>query len=611
MATIVYLDAEDEITSAATRIRQAKDKRVGLVIPYGSRVATSRINFKLLSREAMVSGRRLDIVAPDASARALAGVRGAARVLVGGGVRGGARRARRRHEAGRHGGDGGRCGCGRRGRGPRRARREGQRDQGPPGRRGRHDRRPGGGDHGRAPRPVDVAAPGAHDAAMRRGAGRGRPPQPRGPGREAPPAIGPAGALIAGLIVLLLGLGAAAVAAFLFLPTADITITPHVEAVGPIDLVVTADPGATAVDEEAGVIPAQTVQIPVEVADEFPATGRRVEETAARGAVRMRNCDPSAAYTIPSGTILRTDGGVGFSLDESLFLPVAVISGSGANVDLRCSTSDVSVTAVEQGPDGNVPAGSITVVPARYNRTLITATNPSATDGGTREEFTRVSRRDVQSALETLDAQLAAQFESQLEDPSTVPAGTTLFPETAVMGEATPTVDPETLVNEEVESFTLGLTATGSALAVDESPVEAIAETQLEAAVTPGWVLVPDSTRVAVGEGTVAGDVVEFRVAGVAKQVQPVDGEALRSQVMGLPADDARAVLAPYGDVDLRLWPDMVTTVPTLGQRVTLVVLEPVDDAPIEEPVPATAAPTEPPTATPDGESPGEPVPSG
>ena len=58
MATIVYLDAEDEITSAATRIRQAKDKRVGLVIPYGSRVATSRINFKLLSREAMVSGRR-------------------------------------------------------------------------------------------------------------------------------------------------------------------------------------------------------------------------------------------------------------------------------------------------------------------------------------------------------------------------------------------------------------------------------------------------------------------------------------------------------------------------------------------------------------------------
>ena len=72
MATIVYLDAEDEITSAASRIRAAADSRVGLVIPFGSRVATSRINFRLLAREAMSHGRRLDIVAPDASARALA-----------------------------------------------------------------------------------------------------------------------------------------------------------------------------------------------------------------------------------------------------------------------------------------------------------------------------------------------------------------------------------------------------------------------------------------------------------------------------------------------------------------------------------------------------------
>ncbi len=72
MVTIVYLDPEDEITSAATRIRQAPGTRVALVVPFGSRVATSRINFRLLAREAMVNGRRLDIVAPDASARALA-----------------------------------------------------------------------------------------------------------------------------------------------------------------------------------------------------------------------------------------------------------------------------------------------------------------------------------------------------------------------------------------------------------------------------------------------------------------------------------------------------------------------------------------------------------
>ncbi len=72
MAAIVYLDPDDEITTAAARIRQATDPRVAIVIPFGSRVATSRINFRLLAREAMANGRRLDIVAPDASARALA-----------------------------------------------------------------------------------------------------------------------------------------------------------------------------------------------------------------------------------------------------------------------------------------------------------------------------------------------------------------------------------------------------------------------------------------------------------------------------------------------------------------------------------------------------------
>src|SRR6266550_793440 len=62
---IVYLDVDDEITSAASRIRSAAGTKVALVIPYGSRIATSRINFRLLSREALVSNRRLSVIAGD------------------------------------------------------------------------------------------------------------------------------------------------------------------------------------------------------------------------------------------------------------------------------------------------------------------------------------------------------------------------------------------------------------------------------------------------------------------------------------------------------------------------------------------------------------------
>ena len=44
---ILYLDIDDEITTAANRVREA-DATIAIVLPYGSRVATSRINFRLL-----------------------------------------------------------------------------------------------------------------------------------------------------------------------------------------------------------------------------------------------------------------------------------------------------------------------------------------------------------------------------------------------------------------------------------------------------------------------------------------------------------------------------------------------------------------------------------
>src|SRR5207245_559331 len=78
MAQLLYLDIDDEITSAAARIRSASDVRVALVLPAGSRLATSRINFRLLAREAQARHRNLSIVAAEGSARSLAASAGLA-----------------------------------------------------------------------------------------------------------------------------------------------------------------------------------------------------------------------------------------------------------------------------------------------------------------------------------------------------------------------------------------------------------------------------------------------------------------------------------------------------------------------------------------------------
>ena len=149
-------------------------------------------------------------------------------------------------------------------------------------------------------------------------------------------------------------------------------------------------------------------------------------------------------------------------------------------------------------------------------------------------------------------------------------------------------------------------------LAADATPAQAIAEDRIQASVSDGYELVPDSTSIDVGEGTVKDGVIEFPVSATAKQVRPLDAAALEQSVLGLPFDEAKKVLEPYGEVVIVPWPDWVTSVPSLEQRVTLTIAAPVDAEASPPPAP-TAAPSTAPSAGPsasDGAPASEPVPS-
>ena len=67
-----YLDSDDEITDAVARLRGATEERVVFVVPSGSRIATGRINFRLLAREAAGRDLHLAVASPDAQVRAMA-----------------------------------------------------------------------------------------------------------------------------------------------------------------------------------------------------------------------------------------------------------------------------------------------------------------------------------------------------------------------------------------------------------------------------------------------------------------------------------------------------------------------------------------------------------
>ena len=598
MATtsVLYLDVDDEITSAAGRIRSAEARRVAVVLPYGSRVATSRINFRLLARDALTHEKRLSIVAGDAATRALAasaglpvfssvgeyesseeGMGAAAAAAASAGAVAATRPAR---EPRSDGGSDVASGAAASGalaaagaaaastRPPRAARPAADVDTSAVTVEGRT--------------PVGAAALAAA-AAPASTAGSTRPVvRPE----RVRPSIGPGVArtpILVGLAVVALVVVVGAVAAYLLLPSATIAITPREETIGPTSFQITADPDANEPDVEAGVVPATVLDVPVEKTATWPATGKRVEEAAATGRVRFENLDFTATNRIPKGAVVSTESGVRFRTDKTVTVPKADLVG----LTVVPATASVDVTAVDEGPEGNVAQNSIRSVPRGENPLFLNVTNPDPTEGGAREEFPRVTQDDVDAATSALLADLQEAFGDGLTDPALGGGDVTVFPDTAILGEPTFSVeDPASLVGQEVTEFELGASATGTVTAVDESPVAAIAESRLTSSVDDGYELVPDSSDIQVSPGSLQGGAIRFPVTVTARQVRLLDPEAIEAEIRGLSLDDARAALEGYGTVDLQVWPDWVSAVPTIDGRVQ-VTIDRGDGPPVEGPTPS------------------------
>jgi hypothetical protein len=647
---VLYLDVDDEITSAAARIRSAEEIRIAIVLPYGSRVATSRINFRLLARDATTNGKRLTVVAVDAATRALAASAGlpvfASVAEYEAALE--AERVRPDAEAGADAGagiatagppaptaappppgpvdgpptptveppSGTTTGIRRRRSSPAR-KDDTARTEAPglfdgdvaatataattaaaapataappaataagPGtvpaesapvaaanvRGGRAGSIRGGPARGSMAHPIErapvavsaerVVADSPHEAGSRIA--------PAAPARSFGGAFARTPILI-GAAVLALALVVGSVGAYLLLPTATVVITPRQSAIGPIEVRVVASASATASDPATRTVPAQTLSVDAQASGTFNVTGTRVEETAARGTVRFENNDTGGSHTIAKGSIVGTRAGARFRTDASVTLEPATFVGG-----FKPSHASVRVTATNPGPEGNVGANEIVLVPADQNPILINVTNPDPTTGGKRQEFPRVVQADLDAATKALRGQVRQDFDTKVADPALADAGSTVFAETASLGQITFSVDPKTLLGKEVATFDLGASASGTVLAVDGASVTEVAGSDIASRVDAGYRLVDGSSEVNASPGEVTDGQISFPVTIAAREVLIVDPATVEAEIRGMPLADARTALARYGQADLTVWPDWVGSIPTLDMRVDVRVQE-------------------------------------
>jgi Baseplate J-like protein len=531
---IVYLDVDDEITSAAARIRSSDSDRLALVLPYGSRLATSRINFRLLAREAAERNKTIEIVAADSSVRALAASAGLTVHASVAAFEGGPDAATSA-AAGAAAGPGAAAGAGAGVAAARAVAPIASEDDAPT-------------SVILVPKPASLPVPIV---------GRIRPPIRAGV------AVGAGLALVA---VLAIG----AVLAVTLLPSATIVVYPRATVVGPLAVNVEARPDVTAPDATALTIPAHRFTFPLSVTQTFATTGVKVTETKATGSVTFQNCDNGRSVRIPAGSTVSTSSGLGFRTQASLTVGMATRNG----FLLTCKTGSVNVQAEVAGTAGNIAAGQINQIPPGYDPTNLAVTNQDPTSGGTHTETPQVSQTDIDTASAALTAVLTAAFDTAIQQPTGIPAGTTLFNETKVLGATTPTVNAATLVGQTVAQFQLGLSANGTVLGVDASPIQDLAAARLATHIDAGWALDQASVKINTGRPTVVGESVTFPVTMQATEIRSVNQADLLAAIRGLDLAAARAKLETYGDVDIKLWPDWVTTIPS-PDRVTLTIGEP------------------------------------
>lgn len=588
---IVYIDVDDEITSVAARIRRLPDAHVTLVVPPGSRIATSRINFRLLAREAAGSARALTVVTPDAAVRALASAAGlethasvadyevaeAARAAGGASAAAGPMAAAAGADAGgpvegtadAQSSGGVRSGLAARG--------SASGSAGEPATSTGGGSTAGRGADGRT-RPTTGLPTAASAAPLGRGSRGGRRRWP----------------WVVALVAIAAVLGVTGVLAYATLPSATVTIRPATEKLGPVDLVVHADPAATSVDVTTATIPATSAEVPVEVSDTFDATGKKKEETKATGSVTFISKDPTRANLIPAGSIVRTAAGVGFATRTAVTIPKAKIEG----LTIIPGTATVRVTALKGGPEANVAPNMISVVPPGEDPVLLEVQNQAPTTGGTRKTTTIVTRDDVDAALRTLDKRLKARFADAAADPARAPEGTVLVPDTAVLGRSVPDPAADALVGQEVDSFDLSLSATGSVTAYAPAAARSLALARLAQQVPSGYSIVQGTATAVAGGATSAQTAADIPTTSSASIVRTIDEATVKSLVRGRTPVEAEAALAAYGDVTVVVWPGFVPTVTTTESRIE-VRIEPVTSggpgAPTSSPDVTT---TVPPTAT-------------
>jgi hypothetical protein len=359
--------------------------------------------------------------------------------------------------------------------------------------------------------------------------------------------------LLGALIVLALG-----AFSYYVLPAATVTLTPGRLPLR-TDLNMQAVVGLEAPDPQARQLPARSIRADLVETGTVPTTGSQQKATdRAAGEVVFSNLG-NAPVTIPTGTSVSTSAGtpVEFRTTRDALLE----SGVGTRVT-------VPIEAVEPGTLGNVLANTINTVNGSL-RFRARVSNPGGTFGGGSALAPVVTQADRDNLAALLLAQAEQKAYESLQ--AELEPGEWLPPESMQTFIVAQSFDQYN--DEEALNLTGTLRVLAQGLAVEEGTASDIILAAVEQQVPSNARLVADSLVVSRLPGAeFLTNSVSFTMTVAADYTTPIDASEVRDAVMGLPPDEAAAVLKERwllaGEPDIYLDPAWKGSLPNISSRI-------------------------------------------
>lgn len=319
-----------------------------------------------------------------------------------------------------------------------------------------------------------------------------------------------------------------------FLPSADVRIFPH-KSDQSISLDIRVNPNVNEINL-AGVIPGEKENLELSAARTGSSSGStQVGSATASGALELTNLSGSP-FDLPAGTpfITISTNPLTFSTVEDIRLPAD-----------NAQPVMVRVAANQAGEEGNLPAGISFSLQAAWSGS-VTAVNPEAFTGGASITSPSPTAADLDKERQALVQELNQRAGTTLLTGR--PEGTVLIPQSlagTILSEVR-SAEP----GQPADHFTLEIKMAFTAMTYQQSNVEELAQSILDANLDTGMRAVPGSLKVvpaadisnAVGNYT-------WKVSASRQVERQIPADDLSQALIRLPVDQ----VAPFLDSQLEM----------------------------------------------------------